>query len=91
MKSWLGTNQPPAGQTQHPTPLRSYITLSNKLVSFKASDIAKRPGYTCDCELGSPKPGLVKLDPTLHYTTCIIYRRLTSGEYTEDVRYFYDY
>jgi hypothetical protein len=58
--------------------------------SYKPIAAATRPGYVCNCHEGSPRPNWVKIDPKLHLPSCIIYQRLTSGEYTEDVRYFYD-
>jgi len=65
------------------------ITMSKDPGSFKRIAAATRPGYVCDCYEGSPRPKWVKIDLKLHLPSCIIYQRLTSGEYTEEVNYFY--
>jgi hypothetical protein len=40
-----------------------------------------KPGYICDCELGSPEPGRVILVSKLHSRKCHVRRKLADSSY----------
>jgi len=48
----------------------------------KAKDIT-RIGYTCDCPLGSPKPGHVIQVPKLHERNCHVRRKLAEISFSK--------